>query len=49
MNSSSKVVEGFNTLAQLVSGMEPTTVKKKTDADESKPGPFAFLRKKGKG
>ena len=49
MNSSSKVVEGFNALAQLVSGMEPTTVKKKTDADESKPGPFAFLRKKGKG
>ena len=48
MNSSSKVVEGFNALAQLVSGMEPTNLKKKV-ADEPKPGPFAFLKKKGKG
>jgi pilus assembly protein CpaE len=48
MKSDDKVVEGFNTLAQIVSGMELSKPKKKA-AEEAKPGGlFSFLKRKPK-
>lgn len=48
MKSDDKVVEGFNTLAQIVSGMELSKPKKKT-AEEPEPGGlFSFLKRKPK-
>ncbi len=48
MSPNDKMVEGFNELARLVSGMEQSIVKKKAEA-EAKPGLFSFLKRKEKG
>ena len=47
INASHTVVEGFNELAKLVSGMDIT--KKKAVDKTSKKGVFDFLKRKGKG
>ncbi len=47
MNSSHKVVEGFDELAKLISGMD--LVKSKAAVEAPKKGPFDFLKRKRKG
>lgn len=48
MSPNDKVVQGFNELAKMVSGMGQVKSKKKNVA-EAKPGLFSFLKKKGEG
>ena len=48
MKSGHKVVEGFDLLAQMVSGMELAKPKKKGAEEPKSGGLLSFLKRKGK-